>query len=60
MDSHNLERINLTLKLLTQRTVMLLALTHLSRSADLARLSLAAFTVADVENLKGGASWSIK
>ena len=43
LDSHNLKDTNLTLKLLTLRTVMLLALTRPSRSADLARLSLSGF-----------------
>ena len=43
LNSHNLEDTNLPLKLLTLRTVMLLALTHPSRSADLAKLSLTGF-----------------
>ena len=40
LKGHNLEDSNLSLKCLTLRTVMLLALTCLSRSADLAKLSL--------------------
>ena len=43
LGDHNLDDANLSLKLLTLRTVMLLALTRPSRSADLARLSLAGF-----------------
>ena len=43
LDSHDLEHTNFTLKLLTLRTVMLLTLTHLSRSVDLAGLSPAGF-----------------
>lgn len=40
---HNLEHTNVTLKLLTLQTAMLLTLTCPSRLADLARLSLAVF-----------------